>query len=71
MENTRRGSEHPSKTPGKTHISGVGGAESGALGAPNPPFDPELGRIIKAWPDLPTGVRVGIMAMVRASEGKG
>lgn len=31
------------------------------------PSDPDLDLIRAAWPTLPSGVRIGIMAMVRAS----
>lgn len=42
-------------------------AESGAVHRQTGPEDPDLARIIDAWPDLPEAVRVGIMAMVQAA----
>ena len=33
--------------------------------------DPELQRIIDAWPTLPAAVKVGILAVVRAADGQG
>ncbi len=33
--------------------------------------DPHLTKIVKAWPSLPEAIRAGILAMVRASIGKG
>jgi hypothetical protein len=47
--------------------SGEGGAKSGALGAPEAAFDPELAAIVVAWPALPAAIKAGIMAMVRAT----
>ncbi len=44
-----------------------GGAESGAVGAESAPADPDLQRLIDAWPTLPDAVRAGIAAMVRAA----
>lgn len=43
------------------------GAESGAVAAETPAFDSDLAAVMEAWPNLPDVVRVGIMAMVRAS----
>jgi len=43
----------PSDSPSKS------GAES--------PADPELARLVAAWPDLPPAIRAGILAMVKAS----
>jgi hypothetical protein len=31
------------------------------------PSDPELTRVVEAWPELPPAVRAGIAAMVRAA----
>jgi hypothetical protein len=31
------------------------------------PSDPELARLINAWPDLPAAMKAGIMAMVNAA----
>jgi hypothetical protein len=32
--------------------------------------DPDLARIVAAWPSLPDAVRAGIVAMVKAASGK-
>ena len=34
-------------------------------------FDPELARIVAAWPSLPTAIKAGIVAMVQAATGAG
>jgi len=47
-----------------------GGAESGAVSPISGPIDPDLQRVIDAWPNLPEAVKAGILAMVKAS-GKG
>ncbi len=31
--------------------------------------EPDLGAVIRAWPELPEAVKVGIVAMVRAAGG--
>jgi hypothetical protein len=46
------------------------GAESGAVSPISGPIDPDLQRVIDAWPNLPEAVKAGIVAMVKAS-GKG
>jgi hypothetical protein len=47
-----------------------GGAESGAVGAENTSIDPDLARVIEAWPKLPTAIRSAISVMIntKASE---
>lgn len=53
------------KTTGKTAISDVGDAKSGAV-----PFEaPDLAAISEAWPRLPQALKDGILAMVRAASG--
>jgi len=47
-----------------------GGAESGALIAGSLSLDPQLAQIVEAWPKLPEAVRVGILALVDATEGQ-
>jgi hypothetical protein len=32
------------------------------------PFDPELARIVGAWPTLPAALRAGILAMIEAAQ---
>ena len=46
-----------------------GGAESGAVGAPQGHSDANLQQVIDAWADLPEAVKTGILAMV-ASQAK-
>ncbi len=43
------------------------GAESGAVDTEKVPIDPDLARLINAWPNLPEAIRAGIVAMVRAA----
>ena len=62
-----RGVEQDQKSSGKTPLSQSDGAESGAVGAPDRPTDPDLQHLITAWPDLPDAVRAGITAMVQAT----
>lgn len=56
------GAEHPEKVPGKPHIRPTGGAESGALAALA--LDPELARVVAAWPTLPEPIRRAVLALV-------
>jgi len=44
-----------------------GGAESGAVSPISGPIDPDLQRVIDAWPNLPEAAKAGIIAMVKAS----
>lgn len=53
----------------KAGISGEGGAESGAPRAPDPHIDPDLQRLIDAWPTLPEPIKAAIVAMVTAAKG--
>ncbi len=61
-EMTLSGVEHPSKMPGNHQIRPTGGAESGALAALT--LDPELARIVAAWPDLSDPIRRAVLALV-------
>lgn len=54
------GLELPQELPGKPIISQSRGAESGAVGA----RDPDLARLIAAWPTLPEPIRRAILALV-------
>lgn len=63
----RRGLEHTDNSTEKARSLQAGGAECGALGAPNLPDDPDLRQIADAWADLPPALRAGIVAMVGAA----
>ena len=58
------GLEKTRKSPGNKRIGSVSGAQSGAVGAD---CDPELARIVEAWPGLPAGVRRKVLAIVEGS----
>jgi hypothetical protein len=69
------GLEPTPKTPSETQVSDSGGNKSGNNGAgvsapirpPERPADPDLAALVAAWPALPSAVRAGIVAMVRAA----
>ena len=54
------GHEHPTFSPGKTGVSGEGGADPGAVGAP------DLAEVVESWPMLPEGTRADTLGIVRA-----
>jgi hypothetical protein len=54
----------PRETPEKTALSPEGGAKSGALPTEPNISDPDLARIIVAWPDLPDHIRAAVLALV-------
>ena len=64
---TLSGAEHPEKVPGKPHIRPTGGAESGAPAALA--LDPDLSRVVAAWPTLPDHIRAAIRALVGITAG--
>ena len=61
------GLEPGQETPEKTTVSEAGGAECGAQRAPEGQFEPDLQRLIDAWPTLPDALKTGIAAMVEAA----
>jgi hypothetical protein len=68
------GLEPAPKSPRETRVSDSGSSNSGnnragfgAPIAPERPADPDLAALVAAWPTLPSAVRVGIVAMVRAA----
>ena len=58
------GIEPPAISPQKTALSAEGGAESGALTTQTGPIDPDLSRILAAWPSLPAPIRAAMLALV-------
>ena len=61
------GIELPQENGGNSIGSGESGAESGALGARNAPFDSDLTAVVDRWPTLPEAIKVGILAMIWAA----
>jgi len=53
-----------SKTTEKTHISETGGAECGVPTVKTAPADPELARLVEAWPTLPDATRQQILHVI-------
>lgn len=58
------GLEHPTRYTGETQSGIESGAESGAVGARNDSPDPDLARLIEAWPTLTTDARRRVLAIV-------
>jgi hypothetical protein len=56
---TPTGLEHPTNSPGKTHVLQTGDVKSAALHASS-----DLQAIIDAWPRLPADARQKIMWMI-------
>lgn len=52
------------KTAGKTASRKSGGAESGAFSADSSQIDPDLARIVAAWPTLAEPIKRAIVALV-------
>lgn len=70
----RAGLEHTANPAGNSQVSNSGGSKSGNNGADfgppspqTPPTDADLSAVVAAWPDLPTALRAGIAAMVKAA----
>jgi hypothetical protein len=61
------GLETPPQNTDKTPISQTGGAISDALSANSDHIDPDLQRLIDAWPTLPAALTAGILAMIDAA----
>lgn len=62
------GLEHLTKTPGKRSNPETGGAESGAVADEIGPIDPDLQRIVEAWPRLPETIRSTIMGLFETTD---
>ncbi|MBC7834257.1 MAG: hypothetical protein H7Y88_04045 [Phycisphaerales bacterium] len=61
---------------GNTKVLQSGGSKSGNKDTPlgdsaaeAKRTDPDLAAVVVAWPDLPTAIRVGVLAMVKAAGG--
>ena len=63
------GREPPPKTSGKPGFLERGGAESGAHGARPAEADPDLARVVAAWPALPEATRRAILTLAETAEG--
>lgn len=61
------GLEHPSKSSGNEGGGDQSGAECGAIGAQKELIDPGLAAVAGAWPALPETIKIGILALVKAS----
>lgn len=66
-EVTPPGAELPQHSTAKSPDPRPGDADSGAVSTISAPTDPDLGRIVAAWPALPDAIRAGIVAMVNAA----
>lgn len=65
---TPRGFETPPQNTDHTAFSGEGAAKSGAVHhCQELPADPDLARLVEAWPELPQPIRAAIVAMVDAA----
>jgi hypothetical protein len=62
---TLSGAEHPAKSSEKSHLRGRGGAESGVLA--RIVHEPDLCRILAAWPTLPEPIRRAVLALIGAA----
>jgi hypothetical protein len=67
------GFEQSKKPTGNGAVSESGGSKSGNIGpesAPKPtPADPDLAAVLSAWPSLPSAIKAGVLALVRAAGG--
>ena len=59
---TLSGAEHTANPSGKRHLRVEGGAESGALA--QLALDPDLSRIVAAWPNLPEPIKAAMRALL-------
>ena len=61
------GLEHPPLTPPKTPISQTPRAESGALDGEKSSPDPDLAKVVEAWPELPGHIKAAIKALIESA----
>ncbi len=64
---TPTGFDLPQDSPGKTAVRPEGGAESGAVSGYLATTDPDLQRVIEAWPALAEPVRRAVLALVEGA----
>jgi hypothetical protein len=64
---TPTGFDLPPDSPGKTAVLPQGGAKSGADSGRSATIDPDLQRVIKAWPGLAEPVRRAVLALVEGA----
>ena len=65
-----RGLEPLASSCRNTHVSGEGGAKSGAVDGENRPIDPDLAHLIGVWDSLKPDTRTAILAIVEAAQGR-
>ncbi len=65
--NPRADSTKPCDNSGFASKANQGGAESGAVDSEEAPTDPDLQRLIEAWPTLPKPVKAGVVAMMNSA----
>ena len=61
-------SQQPQENAGKTGVSSEWAAVGAAAKPETAAIDPDLQAVIQAWPGLPTALRAGIVAMVKAAD---
>jgi hypothetical protein len=63
------GIEPPANSPENTTLSPEGGAKSGSAAVEIRPIDPDLARVVTAWPELPEAIRRAVLALVNSTAG--
>jgi hypothetical protein len=62
------GIEPPANTPKNSAFPGQGGADSGAVAAQIDNRDPDLTRLLAAWPSLSTAIRRAVLALIESAD---
>lgn len=62
------GLEHSPLAASESPISKGGGAKSDARNAPDAVQDPDLAKIVEAWPDLPEHIKAAIKTLVQTCD---